>query len=60
MKKMRGRGLIEVDFDAAWERLIQRFITRYGWSREQAEKYVLDKAVAALAKAIFYDPKKGA
>lgn len=58
MKKVRERGPIEVDFDAAWERLILRFMTRYEWSREQMEKYMLDKAVVALAKALFYTPRK--
>lgn len=58
--RKRREGPKEVDFKAAWERLIRRFVERYEWTPEKMKNYLLDRSVALLAKAIYHDSKENA
>lgn len=53
----RKNTCIELDPELAWIRLVRRFAL-YFFNRdvELSAKYLLDRSVALLARALFYEP----
>ena len=50
-----GKPEEEMDFEGVWWRMIVRYAHHWKWSVEDVNQYFLGRAVATLARALFYE-----